>query len=98
VILRLVGGGRGIPLPPPAGRGQLLISSGTLDFPRPAAIAPFIGGPCRIQDADPGEFGDRVVERRQEGVKLRDLVCDGDLLDCPPDAVCSERLDRCVSE
>lgn len=61
------------------------------------SVAPFIGGPCRIQDADPGEWGDRVVERRQKGVKLRDLVCDGDPLDCPADAVCSERLDRCVA-
>jgi hypothetical protein len=60
-------------------------------------LAPVLGGPCRIQDADPGEWGDRVVERRQKGLKLRDLVCDGDPLDCPADAVCSERLDRCVA-
>src|SRR5262249_6296866 len=25
------------------------------------AVAPFVGGPCRIQDADPGEWGERVV-------------------------------------
>lgn len=60
-------------------------------------VAPVVGGPCRIQDADPGTWGDRVVERRQKGLKLRDLVCDGDPEDCPADAVCSERLDRCVA-
>jgi hypothetical protein len=60
-------------------------------------FAPVIGGPCRIQDAEPGEWGDRVVERRQKGLKLRTLVCDGDPLDCPEDAKCSERLDRCVA-
>jgi hypothetical protein len=62
------------------------------------AAAPQVGGPCRIQDADPGEFGDRVVERREKGLKLRTLVCDGDPEDCPADAVCSPRLDRCTAE
>jgi pimeloyl-ACP methyl ester carboxylesterase len=61
-----------------------------------AALAPVVGGACRIQDADPGEWGERVVERRQNGLKLRTLVCDGDPEDCPVDAACSERLDRCV--
>lgn len=59
-------------------------------------VAPFIGGPCRIQDADPGEFGDRVVERRQKGLALRDLVCKGDPGDCPEGVACSPRLDRCT--
>jgi hypothetical protein len=60
------------------------------------AIAPAIGGPCRIEDADPGEFGKRIVERRQKGLSLRDLVCKGDPGDCPEGVACSPRLDRCT--
>jgi hypothetical protein len=60
------------------------------------AVAPVIGGPCRIEDADPGEFGERIVERRQKGLSLRDLVCKGDPGDCPEGVACSPRLDRCT--
>jgi hypothetical protein len=60
------------------------------------AVAPLVGGECQIQDADPGEWGSRVVERRQQGLKLRQLVCQGDPGDCPTGSVCSPRLRRCV--
>jgi hypothetical protein len=59
-------------------------------------VAPLVGGPCRIQDADPGEFGERIVERRQKGLSLRDLVCQGDPGDCPAGVSCSPRTDRCT--
>jgi hypothetical protein len=59
-------------------------------------VAPFVGGPCRIQDADPGEFGERIVERRERGLSLRDLVCKGDPGDCPEGVACSPRTDRCT--
>jgi hypothetical protein len=62
------------------------------------AVAPLVGGPCQIEDADPGEFGERVVERRQKGLSLRDLVCKGDPGDCPERSTCSPRLDRCVAK
>ena len=62
------------------------------------AVAPIVGGACRLQDADPGEFGARVVERRQKGLSLRDLVCQGDEGDCPAGVACSTRLDRCVAK
>ena len=52
----------------------------------------------RLQDAEPGEFGERVVERRQKGLSLRDLVCQGDEGDCPAGVACSTRLDRCVAK
>jgi hypothetical protein len=57
-------------------------------------FAPIAGGPCRIMDASPGEWGLRVVERREKGAPVRSLVCDGDAADCPvrsscgPDAHC----------
>ncbi len=62
------------------------------------AAAPAFGGPCRVQDADPGTWGDRVAERFQKGLKVRTMVCDGDAVDCPEGAACSPRLDRCVRE
>ena len=62
------------------------------------AVAPIVGGPCRLQDADPGEFGERIVERRQKGLSLRDLVCKGDPGDCPAGVACSPRLNRCVAK
>jgi len=55
------------------------------------AVAPLAGGPCRIRDAEPGEWGTRVVERRQKGAPLRSLVCDGDVGDCPVASVCTDR-------
>jgi hypothetical protein len=53
------------------------------------------GGPCRIQDATPEQWGSRVVERRQAGVKVKSLVCDGDAVDCPAGSTCNFAKHRC---
>ena len=47
------------------------------------------GGPCRITDAMPGEWGLRVVELKDQGAPLRSLVCDGGTGDCPAHSTCS---------
>jgi len=54
-----------------------------------------LGGPCRVQDADPGHWGDRVVERLQRGVPIDSLVCDGDAVDCPAETTCAVSRGRC---
>jgi hypothetical protein len=54
-------------------------------------------GPCRIVDGDPGSWGARVPEREQDGVRARQLACDGDAEDCPPGTTCSMRIRRCVA-
>jgi hypothetical protein len=51
-------------------------------------FTPIAGGPCRITDASLGEWGERVVERREAGAPLRSLVCDGDAVDCPARSSC----------
>jgi hypothetical protein len=59
------------------------------------AFAGLAGGPCRITDATPGEWGLRVVERRQKGSPIPSLVCQGDVGDCPVGHECSLRKHRC---
>ena len=54
-----------------------------------------LGGPCRIMDTTPGEWGSRVVERRQKGAPTRTLVCDGDAVDCPAGNTCNVAKHRC---
>jgi hypothetical protein len=56
---------------------------------------PLAGGPCRIQDATPEQWGARVVERRQKGVSVKSLVCDGDAADCPAGNTCNLAKHRC---
>ena len=56
------------------------------------ALKPFAGGgPCRVMAAAPGEWGLRVVERRERGAPLHELVCVGDPADCPSGSTCSPR-------
>jgi Cys-rich repeat protein len=59
------------------------------------ALAPLAGGPCRIMTATPGEWGLRVVERRQPGAPLHDLVCVGDAGDCPAGTKCLPSRNYC---
>ena len=56
------------------------------------ALKPFAGGgPCRVMAAAPGEWGLRVIERRERGAPLHELVCVGDPADCPSGSTCSPR-------
>ena len=59
------------------------------------AFQALAGGPCRITDATRGEWGLRVVERRQKGAPLHTLVCQGDAGDCPAGSECSLKKHRC---
>ncbi|HYC24268.1 MAG TPA: hypothetical protein VEI94_16280 [Candidatus Bathyarchaeia archaeon] len=55
-------------------------------------------GDCHLVDADPGEFGTRVVERFQTGVPIASYVCAGDAGDCPAGASCSLSTLHCASQ
>jgi pimeloyl-ACP methyl ester carboxylesterase len=50
---------------------------------------------CRFTDDRPGPWGLRVVERRQKGVPIASLVCDGSAGDCPADTTCAVEKGRC---
>ena len=70
--------------------------------PTPAAanatcrlFEPLAGGPCGIMAADPGEWGLRVVERRQPGAPLATLVCGGEPGDCPAGSECDPERHTC---
>jgi hypothetical protein len=58
---------------PSAGRAQTLCRT----------FEGLAGGPCRLSDQTPGEWGLRVVERQQKGAPPQTLVCSGDQGDCP---------------
>ena len=50
---------------------------------------------CSFTVARPGEFGLKVIERRQRGLPVTALVCSAELGDCPAGAVCSLGRHHC---
>ena len=50
---------------------------------------------CSFTVARPGEFGLKVIERRQRGLPVTALVCSAEVGDCPTGAVCSLERHHC---
>ena len=50
---------------------------------------------CTFTVSRPGEFGLKVIERRQRGVPVTSPVCSGEAGDCPAGNVCSLERHHC---